>query len=107
MMNQEVPLEAVLKYIKQDRDKYKEKLETLMEYTKSLETRILEMTAEMNVAREEYAKNIEKARKEERAACGENKNKRLKAVKKMRAGLNMILEGANQIELKLIDYESE
>ena len=38
--NQDVPLEAVLKYIKQDRDKYKAKLDELIPYTKSLEKKV-------------------------------------------------------------------
>lgn len=37
MMNQDVPIEAVLKYIKRDRDLYKKKVETLTAYAHSLE----------------------------------------------------------------------
>ena len=40
MLNEDLPLEAVLKYIKRDRDKYKAKLERLIPYTKSLEERL-------------------------------------------------------------------
>ena len=41
--SKDIPIEAVLKYIKEDRDKYKAKLEQLIPYTKSLEARIKEL----------------------------------------------------------------
>ena len=42
-MNEDIPLEAVLKYIKEDRDRYKAKLERLEPYTKELERTIAEL----------------------------------------------------------------
>ena len=41
--NPDVPLEAVLKYIVRDRDRYKEEMEQVAEYAKLLELRISEM----------------------------------------------------------------
>jgi len=45
MIENDIPIEGVLKYIKRERDKYKEKLETLIPYTKSLENKLKELTA--------------------------------------------------------------
>ena len=45
MIQNDIPIEGVLKYIKRERDKYKEKLETLVPYTKSLENKLKELTA--------------------------------------------------------------
>lgn len=45
MIENDIPIEGVLKYIKRERDKYKEKLETLVPYTKSLENKLKELTA--------------------------------------------------------------
>lgn len=39
-MNEEIPIEAILKYIKRDRDLYKEKVETLTAYAHSLEDQL-------------------------------------------------------------------
>lgn len=39
-MNEDIPVEALLKYIVKERDKYKQKLETLIPYTKGLEARL-------------------------------------------------------------------
>ena len=36
MINQDVPLESVLKYIKQDRDKFKDKLTKIIPYAKKI-----------------------------------------------------------------------
>lgn len=101
--NKDIPLEAVLKYIVRDRDRYKSQLDNLIGYTKALEIRVQEMTAEMNIAREEYAKNIEKARKQ-----AENESKKVditKKKKKIRGMLAQIHEFAKQIEKQLEDKE--
>lgn len=45
MIENDIPIEGVLKYIKRERDKYKDKLETLVPYTKSLENKLKELTA--------------------------------------------------------------
>lgn len=45
MIENDIPIEGVLKYIKRERDKYKDKLETLIPYTKSLENKLKELTA--------------------------------------------------------------
>lgn len=39
----DIPLEAVLKYIKKERDKYKAKLENLVPYTKALEQKVKDL----------------------------------------------------------------
>lgn len=59
-MTNDVPLEGVLKYIKKERDKYKEKLDVLKEYTKLLEEKfnkalkiIEEKDAEIEALKEE------------------------------------------------------
>lgn len=39
-MNEDIPIEAILKYIKRDRDTYKAKVETLTAYAHSLEDNI-------------------------------------------------------------------
>lgn len=56
MIQNDIPLEAVLKYIKRERDKYKEKVEILTAYSKSLEAKI------KNLASKES--DLEKALKE-------------------------------------------
>lgn len=67
-MNKDVPTEGVVKWLAKERDAAKEKLEQLIGYTKGLETRILEMEAAANIAREEYAESIAKERKKTAAA---------------------------------------
>ena len=42
MIKNDIPIEGVLKYIKKERDNYKDKLETLIPYTKSLELKLKE-----------------------------------------------------------------
>ncbi len=49
----DIPLEGLLKYIKADRDSFKAKLEQLIPYTKSLETRIGDLEKEIEVLRKE------------------------------------------------------
>lgn len=39
-MNEDIPIEAILKYIKRDRDAYKAKVETLTAYAHSLEDKL-------------------------------------------------------------------
>ena len=39
-MNEDIPIEAILKYIKRDRDLYKAKVETLTAYAHSLEDKL-------------------------------------------------------------------
>lgn len=39
-MNEDIPIEAILKYIKRDRDTYKAKVETLTAYAHSLEDKL-------------------------------------------------------------------
>ena len=62
MMENDIPIEGVLKYIKRDRDKYKEKLETLVPYTKSLEAKLKELTAR-NLTLEEALKDYDEMKK--------------------------------------------
>ena len=61
-MENDIPIEGVLKYIKRDRDKYKEKLETLVPYTKSLEAKLKELTAR-NLTLEEALKDYDEMKK--------------------------------------------
>lgn len=55
-MNSEVPVEAIVKYIKRERDQYKEKLDKLVPYTKQLEAWSSNM--EKNI-RAEYESQIQ------------------------------------------------
>lgn len=59
--NTHIPLEAVLKYIKKDRDDYKAKLEKLIPYTKQLETKVKELERELEDI-ESQMKNLEVSR---------------------------------------------
>lgn len=51
--NKGVPIEAVLKYIKNDRDKYKEKLSVVSDYAKGLEVRIKSLQKTIDAQDEE------------------------------------------------------
>ena len=62
MIQNDIPIEGVLKYIKRERDKYKEKLETLVPYTKSLENKLKELTAR-NLALEGALKDYNEQKK--------------------------------------------
>lgn len=95
--NPDVPLEAVLKYIVRDRDRYKSQLDNLIGYTKALEFRVMEMEAQMNMDREEYAEKILKARNAARAEAKPAEKK----TKKIRGMLKQIREFTNQIENQL------
>lgn len=62
MLQNEIPIEGVLKYIKRERDKYKEKLEKLIPYTKNLEERFKDLTAR-NLVLEEALKDYTECKK--------------------------------------------
>lgn len=62
MIENDIPIEGVLKYIKRERDKYKEKLETLVPYTKSLENKLKELTAR-NIALDGALKDYNEQKK--------------------------------------------
>ena len=62
MIQNDIPIEGVLKYIKRERDKYKEKLETLIPYTKSLEAKLKELTAR-NLTLENALKDYNETKK--------------------------------------------
>ena len=51
--NPQIPISAVLKYIKKDRDDYKSKLETLTDYTKELERRVKDLEGIIRIRDEE------------------------------------------------------
>ena len=51
----DIPLEALLKYIKADRDAYRSKLDELIPYTKSLESQNKDLRKEIEVLRKEKA----------------------------------------------------
>ena len=53
MKSHDIPLEAVLKWIKKERDSYKAKLDRLVPYTKSLEQRNRELEIENTRLRKE------------------------------------------------------
>ena len=52
----DIPLEAVLKWIKKERDQYKNKLDTLIPYTHTLETKVRALEKEVSTLRNEVAK---------------------------------------------------
>lgn len=66
MTNNEVPISGVLKYIKQDRDRYRQKLETLVPYTKNLEEKVKELMVRnltLENAMKDYAEMKKTARR--------------------------------------------
>lgn len=91
-MNKDVPPEGVIKWLAKERDKALEKLEQVTGYAKALETRILEMEAAANMAREEYAENIGKARKAAEKAERHGLIQDEKQRKKFKASLARLLE---------------
>ena len=99
--NPDVPPEAVITWLCKERDKAKDDLEKLIGYTKGLETRIMEMEADANIKREEYAKAIEKATKHANITKDELDAKKARRRKKAIANLHRLQEEARQLELQI------
>ena len=59
-INEDVPIEAVVKYLVKERDAYKEKLDTLVPYTKRLEARLRDMEAAVDATRADEVRKMEK-----------------------------------------------
>ena len=70
-MEKVVPIEAVLKYIKQDRDKYKAKLDQIVPYTKSLEQKVKILQRELDKY-DGYPEQMREIRKENERLVKEN-----------------------------------
>ena len=64
--NREVPIEAAVKWLIKERDRYKEKLDTIVPYTKSLETRVRDLEKLIEGLGDCPMKRIEKLEKENR-----------------------------------------
>ena len=64
--NKEVPIEAAVKWLIKERDRYKEKLDTIVPYTKSLETRVRDLEKLIEGLGDCPMKRIEKLEKENR-----------------------------------------
>lgn len=79
MRNNEVPLEAVLKYIKKSRDEYKEKLETLIPYAKSLEERLSSLTEEYEALKQAFEENKVSKAELGLVKCIKNENDAMRA----------------------------
>lgn len=88
-MNEDVPIEAVLKYIVRERDGYKEKLEHLINYTKSLENEVKTLRADAG----SFTKAVNELRGEYEAKVAQIK-KKCRAQKKQ---LEMVIENLNVI----------
>lgn len=75
MIQNDIPLEAVLKYIKRERDKYKEKVDILTAYSKSLEQRVKSLASkepDLEKAVKEIA-NLKAQLEARKALVSENK----------------------------------
>ena len=48
-MNEDVPIEAVVKWLARERDTLRDKLEQLTGYAKAMETRIMEIEARLHI----------------------------------------------------------
>ena len=64
--NKEVPIEAAVKWLIKERDRYKEKLDTIVPYTKSLEVRVRDLEKLIEGLGDCPMKRIEKLEKENR-----------------------------------------
>lgn len=114
LKNNDVPIEAVLKYIVRDRDHYKAKLEQLIPYTKSLEQKLkdneTELLAqasarikELQSQRDQFLEELSAFREDNKQTAWyiqlEEDRKRLrKENKALRKALNAFLSGQKEIE---------
>lgn len=64
MMNPDVPYEAILKYIKRDRDNYKAKAEKLEQDVRALEEELRRITAKDEKREQGYLNQIENLRRQ-------------------------------------------
>ena len=115
--NREVPIEAAVKWLIKERDRYKEKLDTIVPYTKSLETRVRDLEKLIEGLGDCPMKRIEKLEKENRRLIEEKtfliqdyqksdwyKSMQVKAKKKDER-IHSLRESLLEAMVKLNEYE--
>lgn len=112
-----MPIEAAVKWLIKERDRYKEKLDTIVPYTKSLETRVRDLEKLIEGLGDCPMKRIEKLEKENRRLIEEKtfliqdyqksdwyKSMQVKAKKKDER-IHSLRESLLEAMVKLNEYE--